>query len=434
MSTGSLLTRRAQAKGWITQLPSNHLLRNSFYILATSVATAGFGFAFWLLNARLFTPAQVGFATTLVSASSLICYLSLLGFESTFVRFLPTSMDRDAEIDTGLLLVCSAALALSAAYALGASHLVPALRSLATSPLQGIAFVAFTAFAAVNLATDSVFIACRSAKYNLVVDGFIQGGTKLALPLLVTGLGAFGIFTAFGLGAVMAVAASIAILVLRLHYHPRIRVSRGAVRRVLRFTKFAYLCSLLNIAPNLALPLIVINGRGSAEAGFYYVAFQIAALVYAGCYAVTESAFAEGSHPDVHLGHLARRALRVLACIVVPGMAVLAGVGGYLLDAFGAVYRLHAGTTLAVLGLATPGVALNNFSSMLLKVRKQFALLVATNVTYVVAVCGLALAWVQRGLAWVALAWLLSQTLAGCMASAALLSRRRPGSAAAVPS
>src|SRR2546421_1625985 len=193
-----LRTRWGRARLWLVYLRSDALLRNSFFILLTTATMGGVGFLFWLVNARLFTSSQIGVATTLISATALICYLSLLGFDATFIRFLPRSSNRDAEINTGLILVLGAALVVSTAYVLAAPIFVPALRFVRASPLYAIGFVVLTAFAAVNLVTDSVFIAYRGATYNFIVDGLLQGAAKLALPALLTGLGAYGIFAASG--------------------------------------------------------------------------------------------------------------------------------------------------------------------------------------------------------------------------------------------
>src|SRR5690349_1833916 len=83
----------------------DHLLRNSVFITLSNASQGAFGFAFWLLGAHFYSANDVGLATTLVTAVILIAYISLLGFNNTFVRYLPSSVERDDEINTGLILV-----------------------------------------------------------------------------------------------------------------------------------------------------------------------------------------------------------------------------------------------------------------------------------------------------------------------------------------
>jgi O-antigen/teichoic acid export membrane protein len=415
----------------LAQARSDHLLRNSFFIVASTATMGGLGFVFWLLGARLFTPHQIGLATTLTSATVLISYLSLLGFNSTFIRFLPTSDNRDAEINTGLTCVLLAGIVGATAYIVVVPWFVPALAFARDSVAYAAAFVVLTAFAGVNLVTDSVFIAYRAAKWNFLVDGLIQSGSKLVLLIALVGLGAYGIFAASGLAALIAVGFSLLFMVRSFAYKPRIQVSRVVLRRVFSFSAINHAASLLNIVPILLLPLIVIAGRGPAQAGYYYVAFQIATLFYTISYAISQSLFAEGSYEEVDLARLVRRSAKITCLAMLPAIALPLG-SHLLLLVLGATYSQHAAATLAVLGLAVPAVSLNVWTSCLLRLTKQLTALVWSNVVFVVVLCGLAVAWVHRGLGWVAFAWLLGNLVSGAVGGAALLVRmcalRRAGS------
>ena len=148
------------------------------------------GFFFWFIASRLFTPDQVGIASSLISTMTFITYLSLLGFDITFIRFLPTSKDRNNEINTGLLLSISAAVIIGIAYVFLVPFFAPDLAIIRENVFYAIGFVALIALAAINLLTDSIFIALRGAKYNLLIDGGIMGVIKLLLPFVFVSLGA----------------------------------------------------------------------------------------------------------------------------------------------------------------------------------------------------------------------------------------------------
>jgi len=152
--------------------------------------------------------------------------------------------------------------------------------------------------------------------------------------------------------------------------------------------------------------LIVINGRGPAQAGYYYVTFQIATLFYTISYAISQSLFAEGSHAGTDLARLARRSAKVTCLTMLPAVALLSIGGRLLLLVLGGTYSQHAASTLAVFGLAVPR-HLNAWTGSLMKLTKQLRAMVWSNAVFVVVICGLALAWVHRGLGWVAFSWLL---------------------------
>ena len=402
----------------------DHLLQNSFYIMLSTATMGVLGFLFWVLNARLFNPGQIGLATTLISAASLISYASLLGFNTTFVRFLPTSNDRDAEINTGLTFVFGAALVVSAGYLVVAPALVPSLRFVIDNPWFATGFILLTAGNAVNLVTDSFFVAFRAAKYNFLIDGVIQGATKLAFPILLVGLGTYGIFAASGFASVIAVTVSFWFMTRTFDWKPKARISLPVVRMVWGYSAANYLANLLNILPILILPLILLGSRGAADAGFYYVAFQIANLLNAVAYAVSQSLLAEGSYGEESIGALAARSARVQVVTMVPVTLALVLVTPLLLAVFGPDYRAHGTTTLRVLLVASPVVAFNTWTSALLRLTKQLGALIWSNVAYAVVMCGLAALWVDKGIAWVGGAWLIGNLASGVIGAVALLAGR----------
>jgi O-antigen/teichoic acid export membrane protein len=60
-------------------------LSNSSYFVATSVVTAGLGFAYWWLAARRFSPEDVWLAAAAVSAMTLLGNVAMLGFGTLLI-------------------------------------------------------------------------------------------------------------------------------------------------------------------------------------------------------------------------------------------------------------------------------------------------------------------------------------------------------------
>lgn len=369
------------------------------------------GFIFWTLVAHFYSPSQVGLASSLITAKVFISYVSLLGFDSTFIRFLPKTKRRNEHLDTGLLLVATAALVASTLFVIGAPHFAPRLALLHSNPWFSIGFVVLCVGAAVNLLTDSVFIAYRAASYNLVIDGFIGSSAQLFLPIVLTGIGAFGIYAAQGIAGVVAMLCSLYCLMRYFAYRPRFVVQRQTLREVVHYSSGNYGASLLNTVPTFVLPLVVLNRLGSANAGYYYLASMIANMLFTIVYAVAQSLFAEGSYEDRELFVLVKKAGNFLALTILPASILLALLGPLLLRVFGDGYSEHAGHLLVILAAIGPVLSITAVGAIVLRITKQTQALLIINTLYAVSVCGLALLWGSRGLVWVAVAWLCGQVI-----------------------
>lgn len=403
------------------RLRSDPLLGNSALLALSTGVMAAFGFVFFLVLARFYTPAQVGVGTALVSACGLIAAVSLVGVNTAFLRYLPLAGDRDAHLNTGLVAVTCSAAVLATGYTLVLPAVAPRLAAALSSPAAAAAFVVMTAATAINLVTDSAFIAYRSTGYVVLIDGFVQGGGKLLLAGALVVAGAFGVLTAAGAAAAMAAVASVLVLRARFGYRPRPVVHRAVLREVSGFSWASYAANLINYAPVLLIPVVVVDLRGPADAAAFYLAFMIANLLYAASYAVDQTLFTETSYRTETERALLRRALMWLAVTVVPGALVLVALRGLVLTAFGPAYSASAAGPLLVLAVGAPVVAWRVLVGVLLRSRGRLAALVAVNAAFAAAVVGLAVAWAPLTLTGVAWAWLCGNVVGGTLGLLALL-------------
>jgi O-antigen/teichoic acid export membrane protein len=409
-----------RVSGVLRDYRSDELIKNSFFLLLSTATQGILGAAFWLLSARLFNAAEIGEATALISATVLLGYVSLLGLNSSVIRFLPTTRDGDAHIDNGIAIPLVVAAVLATSYVLVLPSLASQLAFVRHSLLDASGFVVFTAMTALVLFTDAVFIARRQAKYNLLVDGLVLGGTKLALPVALVGAGAFGIVAANGFAALLDVAVSVVLMVVVLGYRPSARVHLHAIREALAFSSANYLANLLNLLPTLVLPLAILDELGARAAGFYYIAFSIANMLNATAYSTCQSLFAEGSHGGTDKIALTRRSAVLLAAITVPTAALFAALSHIVLSLFGEQYSLHGTGTLVVLALALIPVSACSWTTTLLRINGQLGALMLSTTLYAVSICTLAVWWARSGLVFVALAWMTGNIVATLVAGAAL--------------
>ena len=390
----------------------NHLLRNSAFLAAASIITAALGFGFWALVARLFSPHDVGLATSLISTASLVAYLSLFGLNSSLVRFLPVSGEPDALVTQAVGGVAAVATVVGTGCVLLFPFVVPSLSFVRDGGAYGILFVAGAVATALNLLTDAVFIARRRTGFNALTSGLLQGIVKVALPVFMVGVGAMGIFGAVGAGAAAALIVSLVLMRVVLGLRVDLGRRRTAINSQVRYSTGTYASSVLNLVPMLVVPLIVLERLGAADAGYYYVAFQVATLLLALATAVGEALFAEGSHDGSAFVPLLRRSGRLLALILVPASVGVALLSGLILQVFGTSYREQAQPLLIVLCVNAIFLGVSTWANFALKIVGDLRALVIANGLAGVVVIGLSVALSGYGLVWTGVAWLAGTSLA----------------------
>jgi O-antigen/teichoic acid export membrane protein len=400
------------------------LVRNSFFLMATTALGAGSGFLFWLVVARFYPTAQVGQASSLLSCVALLSYFSLFGFSNALVRYLPTSAHRAQDTSTAICSVVVCGVVVSLTFAVVGPWFAGDLGFVRSSlPHLGL-FVLLACGAAVNLLTDSIFLAARAAGANLVINGIFMSVIKLALPIATVAFGAFGIFAASGIASTLAAAISLGAIRRSLRIPVRLEIAWASLRRMVRYSMTSYLSGSLNIIPQIALPIIVLHHLGPIVAAVYFMALQISNLICAVSYAVGESLFAEGSHESRDLRTLAVRSGGLMLGITGAAVLVVISLARPILRLFGDDYARIGTTTLIIFAATSLAVAFHTWTSFLLRVTCQMRALVLSDVVFVAVILAVALYKVPDGLDWAPIAWGAGNLVAGVVAAAAL---RKPG-------
>ncbi|SHL21729.1 Membrane protein involved in the export of O-antigen and teichoic acid [Pseudonocardia thermophila] len=427
MSAGVL----GKARGLLAGAQDDPMIRNAFYLMLTTVTTAAMGFVFWLITARLYDVDDVGRATSLTSAVTLLSYFSLIGLGYSLVRYLPTSRAPGDYVSSALIAVTAAGVVGSVLLLAVIPVVSPEMSFVNRSWETMATFVVLATTSALKLLTDSVFVACREARWNFLINGLLMGVVKIALPVLFIPYGAMGIFVAQGLASVVGAVASIAAIRWKLGVPLRLRFRARLLRETLPYSMGNYVTSGLNLVPLMVIPVVVLEGDGPAAAAGYFIAFQIATVINSISFAVGESLFAEGSHEDRSLGALMRRSAAVMLVATVPVVAVVVLLARFVLTIFGPEYVDTATGTLIVLALGAFPVAFHTWTSFLIKITRQLRAMVAAELVFAVVTTILAALAAGRGTVWVAVAWGVGNAVSGIVAAVAL--RRRPAQVAAEP-
>jgi O-antigen/teichoic acid export membrane protein len=393
------------------------MMRNSLYLILNSGVQAGLGFAFWIIMTRLFSSADVGRASSLISAMAVISYVALLGLNSTFVRYLPTASNRDGLISVGLLLVAFCGAAIALLYILATPVIAPRLAFVSRHPALAVGFIVLTAAAAVNLLTDAVFVASRKSGYNALVDGGIGGVTKILSGLMLTGTGAYGLFCAYAGGSATAAVASVVLMGVALRCRPSLHRPFQTLRPLLRFSGANYAGNVLIVLPTLLVPLIALDRIGAPAAAYYFVAFQVASLLYSTAYSVEQAFLAEGSHAELDWRELLRRSRRLLMTLCVPACFILVIAAHWVMLVFGAKYSEGGAVSLVILALAAIPIAANNWLWTVLRLSGRLKALVLSSAVYATGICGLAWFLAPHGLNALTAAWPIGGLLGTAVAA-----------------
>ena len=392
----------------------SRLLGNSLLVFATTMLMAAAGAVFWVIAARLASPEDVGLAGSLVAAGDSLALFAQLGLNIAIVRTLPTSSRRAADIATAALVVVAAGVAFGLGYALLLPATSPRLADVLSSPLTIAAYGVLVAATALNVLTDSVFLAIDRVWSFLRLNGVLMGVLKCVLPFLLAGAGAFGLYGSVGLAVAACGAASLWVILRhvpgprRPRPSPQLLANRG-------FAAAGYVTYVLTVLPLLVFPLIVVNALGSAQAGAYFISFQVAALLNAVVLAVANLAYAEveraetGRHAVVRRGGLLLLGGAVLGCVA---MVLLAP---YFLAIFGSHYVDEGTATLRVLALACVGAAANYWGMLRLRLAAHLPAMIGVQVVSTATMLVLALALAPHGTVWVGAAWGIGHAVGGLL-------------------
>ena len=187
----TILLDRAIMK--VLSLLKDPLYKTSFYVMLTSIAGAGFGFIFWIMAAKIYSPEDVGLATAIISAISLLVIISKMGFDQSIVRFFPDG-DKNAIFSTSVIITLLCTLSAGIIFLIGLDFWAPGLQILKEIPELFLIVLLATAFITIS---GISFVALRRPEYYFAQSIVLGSRIVFLFPLIF--LGTLGIFSAYGI-------------------------------------------------------------------------------------------------------------------------------------------------------------------------------------------------------------------------------------------
>jgi len=363
----------------LEQVTTTPLYSNAFYLMLTTVVMALLGFFFWMIVARFYTEAEVGFGSAIISAISLLSIISMVGLNISLVRFLPHADKPQDLINSCYTLSGLISLVIAGIFLAGLGFWSPALAFVNQNAIFASAFVVFAIFWTLSNVVNYTFIARRRAGFVLWKDT-IFSILKLPLPILfVLFFHTFGIVASWGIAVAVAVVVSVFLFLPRVQdsYKPVPTLKLNLLKDMWRYSSGNYLANLFMASPAFILPLMVVNMLGAEQNAYFYVGWMMAALLFAIPLAVSQSLFAEGSHFEDKLKENVTRSLKFTYLLLVPSVIVLILAGKWLLLAFGQSYSLNALHLLWVMSLSSLPLAISYIYTGILRVTGRIKELMA---------------------------------------------------------
>jgi len=336
------------------------------------------GFVFWIVVARFYTEAEVGYSSAIIAASSFIATVGLVGLDASLIRFLPRSEKPQQLINSSFTLATLISLVVAGIFVAGVDFWSPTLNFIKGNIIFSVVFIVITPLWALSCLASSTFIAKRRAGFVLSTN-VITSLLRIPLPILfVLFFHSFGIVASWGiaLGIAMAVSLFLFLPMVQKHYKPVPTLNLDLLKSIWKYSGGNYLASLLTAAPTTILPLIVVNLLGPVQNAYFYIAWMMATVLFAIPLGVSHSLFAEGSHFHDKLKEQVIKSLKFNFLLLIPAAILLSLIGKWLLLVFGQSYSLNALTLLRILAISSLPLSINYIYISILRVNYRIKELV----------------------------------------------------------
>ena len=333
------------------------MLFNAASFVGTFIVKAGFGFAFWWIAARQFSPQNVGFASAAISAMTLLGTFCMLGLGTLLIRELPRQPGKAVSlISSSLILVGIVGLGIGLLFALAIPFFSHDLQALRASPQAVLLFALGISFTAIGMVLDQALFGFLRGDLQLWRNTLFAGAKLAALAIagfLLAQRAGLTIYTTWLIGDALSSATLAAYAVFKGKWNGRIpRPQLGLLRELGPSAIQHHLLNLLMMGPNMALPVLVTVLISTTMNAWFYIAFLLADIVYVIPQALVTALYAVSSAQPEVLARKARLTLSLALITCLLANCVIFFGSKLLLGLFGPGYVVQGVWCMRILGLA----------------------------------------------------------------------------------
>jgi O-antigen/teichoic acid export membrane protein len=418
------------------------LFRNAYALIGSTAVTTGLGLGYWVLAARVYTPADVGRGSALISVMLLLAGVAQLNLMPALTRFLPRAgaatgglVARAYLLGAVVGVVVGGGFAAATAWRWPGSALGELLAGRAwLAPLFAVSVATWAVFTL----QDSVLTGLRRAVW-VPVDNAAYGVAKIVLLVaLAAALPGLGVFVSWAVPAMVSIAVVTGIVFRRAvpaHVRETVAVAEPVdARRIRRFVAGDYAGALFELAATRLLPLVVVAQAGAEAAGYFYVVWVIGTAMELVLHNFGASLTVEGALSQERLAAMVASVARRAAVLLVPVTLVALAAAETVLRVFGAGYAANGAGLLRLLALALLPRLVVVLVLTVARVRGRIGQVVVLQAAFAVLVVGLSLALVgPLGITGVGVAYLVASVAvaAGVLPGVVALLRSAAAPAAA---
>ena len=393
----------------IRKLSKDSLIKNSIYLIMASFFSVIIGFFFWIIAARYYTQNDIGMTSAIISSMSLISIISLVGFPTALIFYLPRFKDVNKIINSCIILSALISIILSLVFIAGLKIWAPDIEQIFNNLELILAFVIITTMVTISAIMSGSFTAGRRSSFHMFKEN-IFGIIKIFPLILFTGFGAMGIFLSWGLGLMIAITIGFILLNKLWKYSPSLKFD-PIIKNMAGFSAGNYVAGIFYSLPRMIFPIMILNLISSESAGYFFIAMTVAGLLYGISQSMSNSLLAESSNGE-DLWKSVRKAIRLNLLLLIPGILLFIIFGKFVLNMFNHNYGENASTVLIILALASIPLSMINMFNTVRNAQKRVMSTVKINAIVAIITIILSIPLMKTtGIEGAALAYLIANTV-----------------------
>ena len=183
------------------------LYRGSFTLLASTIITSVFGFAFWTLAAHAYPASTIGIFSGLTSGVGLLATVAGLGLPITIMRHVADSKNPRGLFLVTVIAIATAGTALCLINVLALGPHLPAALHLQQRGKMTLLVTALVGLTAISGTIDAGLVAIRSS-HTVLIKNLIGSVAKVAALLLLARFRSSGLLISYSIGLVLSTLIS----------------------------------------------------------------------------------------------------------------------------------------------------------------------------------------------------------------------------------
>lgn len=387
------------------------LFKNSYFLIGNTLLFSLIGFVFWIIAARLYTPEELGLASAIVSAMSLLSLISLLGFDISIIRFLHVEKYKSDLINSMLVSTAISSLIISTIFILGINFWSPGMSILKSEIIFGVLFIVFSTFCTLYTLQTNIFVALRKAKYSFYQA--IANSLRLPFLLFLYIFGTLGIVSSYGIVYVLTFfIGNKFINIAHSSYKFNLSFKISLLKNMIKYSFQNYISNILNRAPNYILPLLVLNLLSAELNAYFYIAWTFAMILLVIPSSTSRSLLAEGASSNENFNLKVFKSLKFTLGLSFLGIMGIVILGKYLLYLFGPLYAENSYIPLVILSISSIPYSIIQLYMSVKRVENDIKPVILTNaVIALVSILGSYVFLKEMGIIAICYSWLGATTI-----------------------